>query len=609
MRTRAAWLVGAALLAQAATGFAASPALAGTGSATHASHSAGRARAALALDAPSVTSTDYPECGQGSCASHGGIGVPGVFTVTTTSADIVKLTYTLNGSRQQTRTVPAGTTSTALTLTPDQLGVNVLEVAAWDAAGHTSPSRAYDFSVAQGAPQTGNWSFDEGSGATAADSAGAHPAALMGGAGWSGQARLGKALTTDGTKGYATVAGAGPDTSASFTVSGWARLTGTSHNAVVAAQAGVHGSAFALYYSASYKAWVFNRSASDSATPTLVRSVSTATPATGVWTHLTGVYDASARTIQLYVNGAPQGQPVAVTTPWKAGGGLQIGRGQYGGAFTDYFPGQLDEIRTWARALGPDEIAGLEAEDDPETGQPRPALAADWELDEPSGTTGADSSGYGHPATLSSGSSFATDNDGGKGGVLSLDGAKGYATAHGPLVDAQGDFTIAAWVRLDPAALSDTSKSHTMRIAGQGGTSRDSWGLWYTQASGLSQGMWVFGRTSKDTAGATTVTDPVSIESARLVDPRGAWTMITGTYDSAHRQLQLYVNGVRQNDGVTFDSPWQATGDFSVGRGRLPGGGYGDAAAGLVDGVRVWTGLVGAPDINQLYLNEVPVPL
>ncbi|MFE2376717.1 LamG domain-containing protein [Streptomyces sp. NPDC059398] len=603
-------MLSAALLV---SGLGATPAFAGTGGTAHASHptvTARKGRAGVTLDTPRVTSTDYPECGADDCTAHGSVGAPGVFTVTTTSADVVKLTYTLNSGTQHTRTVPPGATATDLSLVPDGRGVNHLVVTAWDAAGHTSAGATYNFNVAPPSPPTGVWSFDEGKGNAAADSAGSHPATLLGGAGWSSRARLGKALDTDGAKGYASVAGAGPDTSASFTVSGWARLTGTSHNAVVAAQAGTAGSAFALYYSASSKAWVFNRYASDSASPTIVRSVSKATPVAGVWTHLTGVYDASARTIQLYVNGVPQGHAVAFTTPWKATGDLQIGRGQYGSAYTDYFPGQLDEIQTWSRALRPDEAAGLEAEEDPATGNPRPALAADWEMDEPSGRTAADASGYGHPATLSTGAAFATDDDGGKGGVLSLNGTTGHATAHGPLVDAQGDFTIAAWVKLDPSALSDTSRAHTMRIAGQGGAHSDSWGLWYTQSAGVSEGMWTFGRTSEDAADATTVTDPTSTAAAQLVTP-GEWTLLTGVYDSAHRQLQLYVDGVRQGgeDGVTFDSPWQATGDFAIGRGHVPGGGYGDATAGLVDGVRVWTGVMGAPDISQMYVNELPVPL
>jgi len=40
-------------------------------------------------------------------------------------------------------------------------------------------------------------------------------------------------------------------------------------------------------------------------------------PAFGTWTHLVGVYDNVAKTIQLYVNGVVQGGPVAYTTGWN----------------------------------------------------------------------------------------------------------------------------------------------------------------------------------------------------------------------------------------------------------------------------------------------------
>ncbi|WP_328330462.1 LamG-like jellyroll fold domain-containing protein [Streptomyces sp. NBC_00455] len=576
-------------------------------------------------DAPTVSSTDYPGCATSDdpdqCTAHGGVGAPGTFTVKAADTDVVKFTYTLNDGKQVTKAVPSGTTSTALSLAPDARDLNQLTVTAWDAAGNSSASQTYYFEVAPGAPPTGTWSFDEGSGSAAADSAGAHPATLVGGAGWSTRARLGTALDTDGTSGYAAATGTGLDTSKSFTVSGWARLTDASHNAVVAAQAGTKGSSFALYYSTSYKAWIFNRYTADSATPTIVRSVSTTVPAVNVWTHLTGVYDAQAQTIQLYVNGVPQGDAVAFTTPWKATGSFEIARGQYGAAYSDYFPGQIDEIQMWNRVLSTEEAADLEAETDPGSGAARPSLAAEWNLDESTGSTAADASGYGHTATVDSGGAWKTDDEGGKGSVLSVNGsATGNASASGPVIDSQGDFTISAWAQLDPASLSDTSVSHTMAVAGQSGSKRDSWGLWYQQPAGLSQGMWVFGRTMADSTGADVVSVPANVASAQLVDP-GDWTMLTGVYDGAHHQLYLYVNGVRQGaqgdtdtdddtgDGIVFDDPWQATGTFSIGRGRTAGGSFGNYPTGLIDEVRIWTGVMSAPDIDQLYLNEVPVPL
>ncbi|MGW0837332.1 LamG-like jellyroll fold domain-containing protein [Streptomyces prunicolor] len=575
---------------------------------------------------PDVDSTNYPECASpdtpDDCTPYGGVGAPGSFTLKANGAsDVVKFTYQLNDNPVQTKTFTSSTTSYTRSLAPDVRGLNTLTVQTWDSAGNGSASYTYSFKVAPGAGPVDQWSMDEGTGSTAADSVNGRNATLKGGAGWSDRARLGKALQGDGTAAYATTDSSALDTTKSFTVAAWVRLTGNSHNAVAVSQSGANGSAFALYYSTAYQAWIFNRYTSDVASPTIVRSISTMSPAIGVWTHLMGVYDAQEQTIQLFVNGVPQGDPVAFTTPWQATGGLQIARGQAGGTFTDYFPGQVDEVTAWNRILSEEEIADLQAMTNASTGHAQPALSADWGMEETTGTTASDSSGYGHTATVASGGTWTTDTDGGKGNVLSLNGTStANATASGPIVDSQGDFTVASWAKLDTDALSDTSVAHHMRIATQSGGVRDSWGLWYDQAAGSTQGMWVFGRTSADTTGAAVVKVPADIASAQLVDP-GVWTLLTGVYDGAHHQLFLYVNGVRQGaqgdtdtddntgDGVVFDTPWQATGTFNIGRGRISTGAYSDYAHSLVDDVRVWTGVMSDTDINQMYDNEAPIPL
>ncbi|MEU6229565.1 LamG-like jellyroll fold domain-containing protein [Streptomyces sp. NPDC047042] len=575
---------------------------------------------------PDVDSTTYQECASpdspDDCTAYGGVGAPATFTLKANGAsDVVKYTYQLNDNPVRTKTFTTATTSYAVSLAPDVRGVNTLTVQTWDAAGNGSLSYTYTFKVAPGAAPVAHWSLDEGTGTTATDSVSGRTAALAGSAGWSSLARLGKSLQANGTSSYAATSSSVLDTTKSFTISAWARLTGNSHNAVAVAQAGVNGSTFAIYYSTSYNAWIFNRYTTDVAAPTIVRSIGTTTPEVGVWSHLMGVYDAQEQTIQLFVNGVPQGDPVAFTTPWQGTGGLQIARGQYGSAFSDYFPGQVDEVTAWNRILSEEEIADLQAMTDASTGHAQPALAADWKLEETSGTSAADSSGYGHTATVAGGGTWTADTDGGKGNVLSLNGTStANATATGPIVDSQGDFTVAAWAKLDAASLSDTTVAHHMRIATQSGGVRDSWGLWYDQAAGSAQGMWVFGRTTADSTSGTVVTAPASIASAQLVDP-GAWTLLTGVYDGAHHQLFLYVNGIRQGaqgdtdtdddtgDGVVFTSPWQATGTFNIGRGRISTGAYSDFAAGLVDDVRVWTGVVSDTDIDQLYVNELPQPL
>jgi hypothetical protein len=234
--------------------------------------------------------------------------------------------------------------------------------------------------------------------------------------------------------------------------------------------------------------------------------------------------------------------------------------------------------------------------------------------------TAEDSSGYGHTASVGSGASFTQDADGGMGPVLSLDGtANAYASAAGPVVDANGGFTVSAWVNLNPTAFTDAA-ARTMRIVSQTGTSSDTWGLWYQKAAGQSQGSWVFGRSAADTVGAATTTAPQSVAAAALVDP-GGWTLLTGVYDSGAQQMYLYVNGVQQGingddesddttgDGTVFTTSWQASGPLLVGSGRTSAGVVGDATAGELAKARVWIGTTSPADILQMWVNEVPIPI
>ena len=576
---------------------------------------------------PSVTSLDYQPCADensaAECVASGAVDSPGSFTFTadtSTPLDVVTYTYTLNGEKPVTQTFSKPTASMQVkALSPNVRGVNVLRVTTEDAAGNISEPTDYSFNVAPGAAAIDGWSFDEGSGSTAADPLGSHQAQLSGGATWTQQGRVHSALSVDGVNGVASVTPIGLNASKSFTISAWARLSSLTKTGVVASQDATSSSAFSLYYSSGGQ-WAFNRNASDTPAPTVVRSASTITPLVGVWTHLLGVYDAQAQTIQLYVNGVPQGNPVAFTTPWSATGPLQIGGGQYGGNAANYFSGQIDEVQLWNRVVSPQEIGDLQTVTD-DQGVDHPAAAGEWDLGDAAGTTAADSSGYGRTGTVERGATWWDDTDQNMGNVLALDGsADSYVWAPGPIVDSQGDFTVSIWVDLDSQALQDTSTAHTMRIAGQSGTTRDSWGLWYTQPAGQPDGTWVFGRTSDDSSAVTTTTTTAPADpTAGVLASLDQWTMLTGVYDAAHGKLELYVNG--SPDGVVGDDPgdgstgggtafpkqpWQATGVFSIGRGRTSSGAYGDATTGMVAKAHVWTGLLSDADVSVLYQKERP---
>ncbi|WP_433220650.1 glutaminase domain-containing protein [Dactylosporangium sp. CS-047395] len=159
----------------------------------------------------------------------------------------------------------------------------------------------------------------------------------------------GTGLALNGSTGYATTARL-VDTAASFSVSAWVQLAATSNFATVAAQDGAQVSGFYLQYSAADNAWAFAMLAADAPNAAATRAVSPFPPRTDGWTHLVGVRDASTGRLRLYVDGVLV-TTVAMGSAWAAGGAFTIGRGKWNGGDADHFPGRIDQLKVWTRAL------------------------------------------------------------------------------------------------------------------------------------------------------------------------------------------------------------------------------------------------------------------
>ncbi|MCQ8190110.1 glycerophosphodiester phosphodiesterase family protein, partial [Streptomyces rugosispiralis] len=161
--------------------------------------------------------------------------------------------------------------------------------------------------------------------------------------------KIGTGLHLNGTSAYAATAEPMLDTTKSFSVSAWVKLDNKNENYTFLSQVGDRASGFQLYYSKYYDKWVFNRHTKDADDATIVRALSNDAAQSGVWTHLAGSYDAAKQTLSLSVNGQLQ-QSVQFTTPWRADGGLQIGRVLYQGAWGEYVAGAIDSIRISQRS-------------------------------------------------------------------------------------------------------------------------------------------------------------------------------------------------------------------------------------------------------------------
>jgi len=168
-------------------------------------------------------------------------------------------------------------------------------------------------------------------------------------------------------------------TDQSFSVSAWVHLeqmplaTGAPQTFI--SQDGLMRSSFFLgtRTSNNIPSWVIVMQDLDD--PASAATLSLASPITGsqvgldsdenaVFVHLVVVFDANARTVTLYVNGAPAGSATR-TARWASTGPFAIGRGRWSAAGdteghpTDYVTGRTDEVRVYQGVLTDDMVHRL----------------------------------------------------------------------------------------------------------------------------------------------------------------------------------------------------------------------------------------------------------
>jgi hypothetical protein len=162
----------------------------------------------------------------------------------------------------------------------------------------------------------------------------------------------------DGTSGLLASAGPVLNTAQSYSVSAWVNLASNAPGDAVS-QGGTNIGSFSLQYSSGFGGWSFTSASADSTTHTWNSAHLSTAPATGVWTHLVGVFNSSTGAMSLYVNGA-----LAATgtnsTPWSGSGPLTIGGDQQaGGTKSGFFKGQVADVQVYQRALSSSDVSTL----------------------------------------------------------------------------------------------------------------------------------------------------------------------------------------------------------------------------------------------------------
>lgn len=188
---------------------------------------------------------------------------------------------------------------------------------------------------------------------TTADSAtadGAQNGTLINGATFTSHAQGGRALQLDGISQFVEVADhASLDLTTAQTVAAWvfpsSALTTFAAVAVKNYTYFLYGSSAGFCGAGGVAGGVADNNHACQATPL----------AANTWTHLAMTYDGA--TVRLYRNGLEVATFATTVVPGVTAGTLTIGASQFG----EYFPGRLDEVRLYSRALAAIDVQALHA--------------------------------------------------------------------------------------------------------------------------------------------------------------------------------------------------------------------------------------------------------
>ncbi|MFI7502821.1 LamG-like jellyroll fold domain-containing protein [Streptomyces sp. NPDC049687] len=538
--------------------------------------------------APSVTSDEYPASDPENPDDpwFDGVGKYGSFDIKAADTDVTKYWFGVNGdpTSKNTITTAAGAAKVARML-PAKPGLNFVTARAFDAAGNGSEIRTYQFRVRSGQPERAAWQLDEPAGAGAAKGeAPERSAELRGGATPHVEGAKGTAVSFDGVDDYAATDIPTVDTSASFSVSAWAKLSSLpDHAAVIAAQPGNHAPGFELYYSSGYDRWVFNQYKSDTTGSGIVRAMQSAAGGAkaGEWTHLVGTLSTGSDQLSLYVNGTLAGT-TAYDAPWDARRGLQIGAGSLNGQPVSFFPGAIDDVQIFDKPLSAAEVTRLYGKESLNAGRPARAV---FPMDEPADATRITGHAEVPDATYAGGLTPGAPGIAGK--ALTLDGTDDHASTGRPLLDTGRSFAVSAWAKLPK-----TKPAHAASIASQLGNKVTGPELYYSN----SFDRWVFNQHSADTADSTVVR---AMQPEGTTAHGGEWTHLVGVQDTVTDTLSLYVNGTLAGS-TALPSTWYAGGALQIGASAFESKPT-SFFPGQIDDVRLFDRPVSADEVRQLF--------
>ncbi|MEU7825496.1 LamG-like jellyroll fold domain-containing protein [Catellatospora sp. NPDC049133] len=542
---------------------------------------------------------------------HDGVGRYGSFTFDTSATDVVSYKYSFDGAPSTSIATTAGgpVSVSWLPLTEAPHTVSVIAV---DAAGKESDTSSCTFRIGAGNAPIGQWKLDEQAGPSASDTAGVNHA-TAGAAVSFGQPGPGgvlhRSVLLDGSADshLSTTTAGLLDTSKGFTVSAFVKVNDLSRPQAAVSQDGTGEPGFVLGYDGSGR-WTFRVPVSDLDTlgTWSVSTGQTVTASTG-WTHLTGMFDPVLNKLSLYVNGTFVANSV-ISSEWASHGPLQLGRRTAKTGYTDAWSGGLADVIVYDRLLMGAEIGDI--------AEPRLQRQVYWSLDSadevdtaPGTYVSPEVVGDGLEAdpakelTLSGGAHlYVPDYDIDPvaesplmgAGHLELYGTGQYAANSLPLAGTTGSFSVTARAKLAAACSADQV------VLSQPGTSVSRFQVRCATVGGQQRWQLAVANSDSTTTGWTTVVDTV-----RLPNPNdAAGSHLAVTYNDYTKQVQLFVNG-QLSGTVDHTAVWNGTDrGIQVGRALLDGTTttptYGSYFSGVIDDVRVYTGVLEPVTISRL---------
>lgn len=328
----------------------------------------------------------------------------------------------------------------------------------------------------------------------------------------------------------------------------------------------------------------------------------------GTWYHVAFLYDKSAGSIQIYVNGSSAGTISSQkTTIYNGSDPFRIGALGDGGGTAWYLDGAVDEFGVWDKLLTSSEITDLynsgsgiayyEPADVKNDTTLATSLSGYWELEESTASsTWTDSHGTNNLSNNSSGSGVtsATGKQG-NAGDFEFSNSEYLSISHASSsgLDGMNELSFSAWFKAE--ALTATYPM----IAGIFDDSSSERGWCMTILSSKPR-LYV-----SDNGGNTGGSDLQSVDSGVTVST-GTWYHVVGTFQGTNAggsgDLNIYVNGVFQGNATsTLTSVNDSTADYRIGHVTQFASGTNHYFDGVIDEVAVWSKELTIGEIRALY--------